>query len=126
MQGGSGTLKCASSQTYCGAVRNYASTFYMYASAMYMQCAICAMPVCCSLVYLVSSNLVYLVPTYQCISVHLLEPSISQSSRGGRWRPRYHSWRHCIIASGFSFKMEQTHIRISFLFFSSLTSRYPN
>ena len=51
------------------------------------------MPVCCCIVYL--------VPTYQCISVHLLQPSISQSSRAGRWRPRYHSWRHCIIASGF-------------------------
>lgn len=81
------------------------ATFYMY--AMYMQCALYAIPVCC--------YLIYLVPTYQCVSVHLLEPSISQSSRAGRWRPRYHSRRHCIIASGFlenSFKMKQIHIKV--------------
>ena len=81
------------------------ATFYMY--AMYMQCALYAIPVCC--------YLKYLVPTYQCVSVHLLEPSISQSSRAGRWRPRYHSRRHCIIASGFlenSFKMKQIHIKV--------------
>ena len=94
------------------------ATFYMY--AMYMQCALYAIPVCC--------YLIYLVPTYQCESVHLLEPSISQSSRAGRWRPRYHSWRHCIIASGFlenSFKMKQIHIKISFVFLY-LMSAYPN
>ena len=93
------------------------ATFYMY--AMYMQCALYAIPVCC--------YLIYLVPTYQCVSVHLLEPSISQSSRAGRWRPRYHSRRHCIIASGFlenSFKMKQIDIKISIVFFY-LMSTYP-
>ena len=42
MQGGSGTLKCASSQTKCWAVRNYASTSYiLHVCNVYAVCYIC-------------------------------------------------------------------------------------
>ena len=75
--------------------------------------------------------LLYCIPStyvsmYICASPRAINQSIITSRQMAPKISLMAPLHHCIRVFENSFKIEQTHIKISCLFFSSMTSTYPN
>ena len=90
----------------------------------YTVCAVCYICYAGVLLYYIPST--YLSMCSICASPGAINQSIITSRQMAPKISLMAPLHHCIRVFKNSFKMEQTHIKISFLFFSSMTSTYPN